>query len=66
MKPKPKLSVMEKKIVPNPRYSKVENVVDTGNNLRKELERLLKSIKVKGSLFILVSKCLYVKTRDAS
>jgi len=40
MKPKPKLSVMEKKIVPNPRYSKVENVVDTGNNLRKELERL--------------------------
>lgn len=40
MKPKPKLSIMEKKIVPNPRYSKVENVVDTGNNLRKELERL--------------------------
>jgi len=40
MRPKPKISAMEKKIVPNPRYSKVENVVDTGNNLRKELERL--------------------------
>ena len=40
MRPKPKISAMEKKIVPNPRYNKVENVVDTGNNLRKELERL--------------------------
>ena len=40
MKPKPKTSVMDKKIVPNPRYKNVENVVDTGNNLRKELERL--------------------------
>jgi centrosomal protein CEP41 len=40
MRPKPKISAMEKKIIPNPRYSKVETVVDTGNNLRKELERL--------------------------
>lgn len=40
MKPKPKISAMDKKILPNPKYSKVENVVDTGNNLRKELERL--------------------------
>ena len=40
MKPKPKKSAMDKKIVPNPRYKNVENVVDTGNNLRKELERL--------------------------
>ena len=40
MKPKPKTSVLDKKIVPNPRYKKVENVVDTGHNLRKELERL--------------------------
>jgi len=40
MRPKPKILPMNKKIVPNPRYSKVENVVDTGNNLRKELERL--------------------------
>eukprot|EP00092_Neocalanus_flemingeri_P032393 GFUD01035222.1.p1 GENE.GFUD01035222.1~~GFUD01035222.1.p1 ORF type:complete len:365 (-),score=132.12 GFUD01035222.1:143-1237(-) len=40
MRPKPKISQMDKKIVPNPKYSKVETVVDTGNNLRKELERL--------------------------
>jgi len=40
MRPKPKISPMDKKIVPNPRYNKVENKVDTGNNLRKELERL--------------------------
>jgi len=40
MRPKPKISPMNKKIVPNPRYRKIENVVDTGNNLRKELERL--------------------------
>ena len=40
MKPKPKTSVLDKKIAPNPRYKNVENVVDTGHNLRKELERL--------------------------
>lgn len=40
MRPKPKASPMDKKIVPNPRYKNIETVVDTGNNLRKELERL--------------------------
>ena len=40
LKPKPKIHPLDRKIKPNPRYSKVENVVDTGNNLRKELERL--------------------------
>ena len=40
MRPKPKTSPLDKKIVKNPRYKNVENVVDTGNNLRKELEKL--------------------------
>ena len=40
MRPKPKASPLDKKIVPNPKYKNVETVVDTGNNLRKELERL--------------------------
>ena len=40
MRPKPKISPLDKKIVKNPRYKNVENVVDTGNNLRKELEKL--------------------------
>jgi len=40
MRPKPKTSLLDKKIVKNPRYRNVENVVDTGNNLRKELEKL--------------------------
>ena len=40
MRPKPKTSLLDKKIVKNPRYKNVENVVDTGNNLRKELEKL--------------------------
>ena len=40
MRNKPKTSLLDKKIVKNPRYKNVENVVDTGNNLRKELEKL--------------------------
>lgn len=40
MRPKPKLSVLEKKIQPNPRYRNVEPVINTGTNLRTELERL--------------------------
>jgi len=40
MRPKPKASPMDKKIVPNPRYKNIETSLDTGNNLRKELERL--------------------------
>lgn len=40
MRPKPKGSVLDKKIKPNPKYSKVETVINTGHNLRKELERL--------------------------
>ena len=34
MRPKPKLSALEKKIKPNPRYNGVEPVVNTGANLR--------------------------------
>ena len=40
MRPKPKASPMDKKIVHNPRYKHIETSLDTGNNLRKELERL--------------------------
>ena len=40
MRPKPKASPLDKKILPNPKYKNVENVVDTGNNLRTELEKL--------------------------
>jgi len=40
MKPKPKTSALDKRIKPNPKYDKVSNVVNTGNNLRKELEKL--------------------------
>lgn len=40
MRPKPKLSALEKKIKPNPRYNGVEPVVNTGANLRTELEKL--------------------------
>ena len=40
MRPKPKASPLDKKILPNPKYKDVENVVDTGNNLRTELEKL--------------------------
>merc|ERR1719370_1867062 len=31
---------LDKRIKPNPKYSKVEPTINTGNNLRKELERL--------------------------
>jgi len=40
MRPKPKLSPLDKKIKPNPRYEGVEAVVQTGSNLRTELEKL--------------------------
>ncbi len=34
MRPKPKISPLDRKIKPNPRYSAVEPVVNTGSNLR--------------------------------
>ncbi|XP_023328278.1 centrosomal protein of 41 kDa [Eurytemora carolleeae] len=40
MRPKPKISPLDRKIKPNPRYSAVEPVVNTGSNLRTELEKL--------------------------
>jgi len=40
MRPKPKMNPLDKRIKPNPKYSKVEPTINTGNNLRKELERL--------------------------
>ena len=40
MKPKPKVSALDKKIAPNPKYRNVETTIDTGNNLRKKLELL--------------------------
>ena len=45
MRPKPKASPMDKKIVPNPRYKNIETSLDTGNNLRKELERLEEAVE---------------------
>jgi len=40
MRPKPKMNPLDKRIKPNPKYSKMEPTINTGNNLRKELERL--------------------------
>lgn len=40
MRPKPKISPLDKRIKPNPRYKNIEPTINTGNNLRKELERL--------------------------
>lgn len=40
MRPKPKISPLDKKILPNPRYQGVEHVVNTGSNLRTQLEKL--------------------------
>jgi len=40
MRPKAKISALDKKIKPNPRYNGVEPVVNTGSNLRTELEKL--------------------------
>jgi len=40
MRPKPKMNPLDKRIKPNPKYNKVEPTINTGNNLRKELERL--------------------------
>ena len=34
MRPKPKISPLDRRIKPNPRYSAVEPVVNTGSNLR--------------------------------
>jgi len=40
MRPKPKLSPLDKKIKPNPKYQGVEAVVQTGPNIRTELDKL--------------------------
>jgi len=41
MKPQPKkINPLNKKVKPNPKYNTVEPTVNTGNNLRKELERI--------------------------
>ncbi|XP_040580553.1 centrosomal protein of 41 kDa [Lepeophtheirus salmonis] len=35
-----KISPMDKKVKPNPRYAGVESIVNSGNNIRKEIERM--------------------------
>lgn len=41
MKPQPKkVNPLNKKIKPNPKYNTIEPTLNTGNNLRKELERI--------------------------
>jgi len=41
MKPQPKkINPLNKKIKPNPKYNGIEPTLNTGNNLRKELERI--------------------------
>nr|ACO10318.1 Centrosomal protein of 41 kDa [Caligus rogercresseyi] len=38
--PSKKISPLEKRVKPNPKYAGVESVVNSGNNLRKEIERM--------------------------
>jgi hypothetical protein len=51
MRPKPKLSPLDKKIKPNPKYQGVEAVVHTGPNIRwlKGLVKLSDCLKLEDS-----------------
>lgn len=39
-KPKPKIPPLDKKIRPNPKYENIRSSIDTGNNTRKQVERM--------------------------